>query len=98
MNKGKITPALVVITSVFVVAIYGLLLTLSVQLDYSHRQIANEEALSVAEAGVNYYRWHLSHAPTDYQDGTSVNGTYVHDYFDPQGGKEGQFSLDITPP
>ncbi len=97
-QKGQITPALIVITGTFVVAIYGLLLLLSIQLNYSHRQVASEEALSIAEAGVNYYRWHLAHDPEDFQDGTGQDGTYVHEYFDPQGARVGEFSLEITPP
>src|SRR3989344_7500956 len=45
----------------------------------------NELAFHVAEAGINYYRWHLAHAPTDYQDGTGGTGPYVHDYKDKDG-------------
>lgn len=62
-----------------------------------HRQ-AGSEALAIAEAGLNYYRWHLQHNPTDYTDGTSGPGPYVHDFVDAQGQAVGQFSLVITPP
>ena len=57
-----------------------------------------ELAFHIAEAGVNYYRWHLAHAPTDYQDGTGAPGPYVHDYKDKDGVVVGQFSLNITAP
>ena len=33
------------------------------------------EALEVAEAGVNYYLWHLSHDPEDYCDGSPCQGS-----------------------
>lgn len=82
----------------FVVVIYSLLLILSIQLDFSHRQIAQEKALHVAEAGINYYKWHLAHAPEDFQDGTGQAGSYEHDYSDPQGSKIGKFSLEIVAP
>ncbi len=59
---------------------------------------AREQALAVAEAGIDYYRWHLAHAPTDYQDGTGTTGPYVHDYYDKSGTKIGSYTLDITPP
>ncbi len=57
-----------------------------------------EMAFAVAEAGVNYYRWHLAHEPTDFQDGTGAAGPYVHDYKDASGNIIGQFSLEIIPP
>ncbi len=56
------------------------------------------QAIQIAEAGVDYYRWHLAHASADYQDGTATSGPYVHDYFDKQGNKLGTFTLTVTPP
>ena len=64
----------------------------------SLQKAAWASALEIAEAGVNYYRWHLAHAPEDFQDGTGGPGPYVHDYYDPEGDVQGQFSLEITPP
>lgn len=63
-----------------------------------HRGESRNQALAVAEAGVNYYRWHLAHAPDDYEDGTGQPGPYLHDYKDPEGGALGQFSLEVIPP
>ncbi len=57
-----------------------------------------EMAFQIAEAGVNYYRWHLAHNKTDYQDGTGHAGPYVHNFEDKDGNVIGQFSLNITPP
>jgi len=96
--RGSITPALLVITGAFVVVIFALLLAVSLQLDFSHRQVSSEQALHIAEAGVNYYRWHLAHAPEDFQDGTGQVGPYEHEYLDPQGNAVGKYSLDVTPP
>lgn len=59
---------------------------------------ASEHAFQIAESGIEYYRWHLAHAPGDYQDGTGAPGPYVHDYKDADGRKIGTFSLEITPP
>lgn len=97
-EKGSVTPALLVIIGALVVVIYGMLLMLSLQLEYSHRQLAREEALNIAEAGVNYYRWHLAHDPADFTDGTGAPGPYVHTFNDSEGGDLGVFSLEITPP
>ncbi len=65
-----------------------------------------ESAFQIAEAGINYYRWHLAHNPNDYKDGhagDSLNGDgkygpYTHNYYDPDGALLGTFSLEITPP
>lgn len=63
------------------------------------RNIENKErALQIAEAGIEYYRWHLVHAPTDFKDGTGTNGPYVHAYYDSSGEAIGEYSLAITPP
>jgi len=63
-------------------------------LKFSNRTMA----FSIAQAGVEYYRWHLAHAPTDYQDGTGGPGPYTHDYYDKNNNLVGQFILEITPP
>ncbi|MEK7514528.1 MAG: hypothetical protein AAB587_01785 [Patescibacteria group bacterium] len=57
-----------------------------------------EQAFQIAEAGVDYYRWHLAHAPSDFQDGTGAPGPYAHDFYDKDGNLIGQFILTITPP
>lgn len=61
------------------------------------------QALNVAEAGVNYYLWHLAHNSSDFKDGgttpnTAPYGPYKHDYFDNDGNLLGTFTLYITPP
>ncbi len=95
LKVGSITPAILVITGAFLVVIYGLLMLLTQQMIFSNRQYASEVALNIAEAGVNYYRWHLAHDPLDFTDGTGQTGPYVHEYFDPQGKSIGYYSLDI---
>lgn len=97
-QKGTIIPALLVIGTAFIIVMYGLLFVLTLQFSFSQRQIASDKALQIAEAGVNYYSWHLAHDPDDFQDGTGSPGPYFHDYIDPQGASVGQFSLEITPP
>lgn len=57
-----------------------------------------EQAVQIAEAGVDYYRWHLAHAPSDFQDGTGVAGPYIHPFYDAEGVRVGQFALTIDPP
>ena len=83
------------LASVVGVAAFDLLLSEQKRI---RSQIGAVNAFQIAEAGINYYRWHLAHAPDDYQDDTGGPGPYVHDYTDNVGNVIGQFSLDITPP
>ncbi len=57
-----------------------------------------EQALQIAEAGIEYYRWHLAHNQTDFQDGTATSGPYIHPFVDKNGATIGYFSLGITAP
>lgn len=68
-----------------------LLISRKVQRENENR----EKAIQIAEAGIDYYRWHLAHFPTDLKDGTNVSGPYVHTYADPEGGTAGTFSLSV---
>ena len=97
-QSGNITPALLIIASSFIIVIYALLFVLTLQFDFSQRQIASDKTLQIAEAGINYYRWHLEADPEDYADGTGTEGqTYQHTYSDPQGAEIGIFELNIDP-
>jgi len=89
---------LVFMVATFSIVVYALLLVISSQFEFTFRQVASDQALNVSEAGINYYRWHLAHAPDDFQDGTGEEGPYLHEYRDPQGDLVGYFSLDITAP
>ncbi|HBM45555.1 MAG: hypothetical protein UT05_C0010G0014 [Parcubacteria group bacterium GW2011_GWF2_38_76] len=64
----------------------------------SRREYNRELSFQIAEAGIEYYRWHLDSDPTDYKDGTETSGPYVHDFKDKDGNIIGSFSLEITPP
>ncbi len=97
-NKGSILIMAIVFTAVFVITAGGLVGLALSQNKLGLKKIAWQRSLEIAEAGINYYRWHLAHDPTDYQDGTESPGPYVHDYNDPYGSKIGEFSLTITPP
>ncbi len=59
---------------------------------------AREQAFQIAEAGVDYYQWHLAQYPTDYKDGTNGPGPYVHQFYDKDGNLLGSYSLTITAP
>lgn len=67
------------------------------------QQSSSVSALNIAEAGINYYLWHLSHNNQDYCDGQACSGPgpygpYVREYKDTSGNIVGSYSLTITPP
>ncbi|MCB9798642.1 hypothetical protein H6758_02865 [Candidatus Nomurabacteria bacterium] len=68
----------------------------------SNRKYDSDLALHIAEAGLNYYKWHLAHNPTDYYDGNGGPSTstdpYIHDYYDKDGNAIGKFELLIEEP
>lgn len=97
-NKGLALINVIVFGSIAVVIITGLVSWFTVTLRGSNYLENKELAFHIAEAGVEYYRWHLAHDTDDFQDGTGEEGPYVHDFYDKDGAKIGEFSLDITPP
>ncbi|MDB5189661.1 MAG: hypothetical protein JWL82_618 [Parcubacteria group bacterium] len=59
-------------------------------------QTEKSKALTIAEAGIEYYRWFLAHYPNDMQNGTGVPGPYSITYNDPEGTQAGTISLAVT--
>ena len=55
-----------------------------------------EYALTIAEAGLNYYKWFLAHNPDDLTNGTGAPGPYVHEYRDPSDAVIGEYSLEVS--
>lgn len=97
-NKGQIIIPALVFGCVAIIVVTALLSWASLNLKLTRQAVRKEQALQIAEAGNDYYRWHLAHAKTDYQDGTNAAGPYVHAFSDKNGNVLGQFSLEITPP
>jgi Tfp pilus assembly protein PilX len=68
--------------------------------------IHSQQAFNIAEAGMNYYLWHMAHNSTDYKDGQSTPttpdptlgyGPYVHQYYDSNNVDEGTYTIWIKP-
>jgi hypothetical protein len=97
-NSGYLLIQVLVFGSVGVIIIGGLIGWAGTSLRYSNYLASREQALAIAESGLDYYRWHLAHAPQDFQDGTDEEGPYTHSFEDKNGDVIGQFSLTIIPP
>jgi hypothetical protein len=97
-EKGMTLPLVLVLGTVATLILVGIVGWGIMNLRVARQTVKREVAMQIAESGAEYYRWHLAHAPTDYQDGTTNPGPYVHDFSDKNGKVIGQFSLTITPP
>jgi len=97
-SSGQILIVVLVSASIFLILITALVGWGSSSLLVSHKNQDREVAFQIAEAGIDYYRWHLAHARDDFKDGTLAAGPYVHDFNNKDGVKIGTFSLTITPP
>lgn len=112
-DKGMITPLILIILSVFfVIAVSVMNWALSEKKNVTSKE-RQTEALQVAEAGVNYYKWLLAHNNSDYKDGKSwccnndnsstpascggSCGPYVEIYKDYNGNVIGEFDITVTP-
>ena len=98
IKEGMIIVQTMVFASVVIMIIGALSGWAATSIKASRIAFNREQAFQSAEAGIDYYRWHLAHSPTDYKDGTGVAGPYIHILKDKNGNTVGQFSLDITAP
>ncbi|MEK7512964.1 MAG: hypothetical protein AAB601_02080 [Patescibacteria group bacterium] len=94
------TIEIIVFGGIALVLMSGFVLWTFSALNFSLRTFNKSLAFSVAEAGIEYYRWHLAHNQSDYWDGQGATSTgpYVHEYYDRFGNFLGEFALVITPP
>ncbi|MEK7630146.1 MAG: hypothetical protein AAB432_02060 [Patescibacteria group bacterium] len=96
-RRGNLTLQVIIFGGLVIILASGFVLWSVTMLNLSLRNFHRALAFSVAEAGIEYYRWHLAHAPTDFEDGTGHPGPFTHDYYDRNGNLLGQFILDISP-
>lgn len=97
-NGGMLIIQTMVFASIVVIMIGALSSWAAMAAKGGRSAFNREQAFQSAEAGVDYYRWHLAHAPTDYQDGTLSPGPYVHPLKNKNGDTVGEFSLNIVAP
>jgi len=96
LSRGSIMLMVIVFSGVFLTVLMALssfVLVQSRSQDITEQRVA---ALSIAEAGIDYYRWFLLHFPGDITNGTGAPGPYVSTYLDPESGVAGTYSLSIT--
>lgn len=105
-QEGVILPGVLGAILAFIILSGSVLMIIQTNLSSANRNAKLQEAFNIAEAGANYYLWHLSHSSTDYKDGTNAPATpdpelgygpYAHDYYGDDGRKKGTYTLWIKP-
>lgn len=89
-QAGQLLILVLVFGSVFLIVTSSLISSVIFQSRSVDIQIERQKATEIAEAGLNYYRWYLSHFPED----TSGVGSYA--YADPELGDIGEFELELA--
>jgi hypothetical protein len=99
-QKGAVVLSILVYAAIAVVVVSSLVGLLVTTFKASTNLVDREQSFQIAEAGIDYYRWHLAHAQSDYYDGhgATSTGPYMHVYYDKDGNAIGKFYLTITPP
>lgn len=89
-SRGIITAYVLIFGTIFLIILTGLLGFVLFQLRDSAKRLAWNEALQIAEAGANYYRWCLN-------NGVESQCLAQKEYQDLAGNPMGTFTLEITP-
>jgi len=99
-RRGQLSLEVLFFAAIVVVLITGFVFWALSFLQLSVRSFNRSLAFSIAESGIEYYRWHLAHDSDDFWDGqgSTSTGPYTHNYYGKNGDIIGQFILDITPP
>lgn len=97
-ESGSVILVVLVFSTVLLIILQGLLANVLLEHRLAITKVAHEKAFYVAEAGLNYYRWHLAHFPGDIHDGNGSTSTapYIHEYKGPAGNVMGSFALRIS--
>lgn len=97
-QRGFLTIVVLTASSIFLFLLAELMGSLTLERTAENLSADNEGAVHMAEAGLEYYRWHFAEFSSDLEDGTSGAGPYVHDVLDPENTATtaGSFSLSIS--
>jgi len=95
-NKGSLTLLAIGFSAVLIMVFSSLTGFIFSENKLNLSKSYREKSIQIAEAGLDYYKWFLSHYPLDFQDGTGESGPYEHEYSDPENSTIGKFSLEVV--
>ncbi len=102
-SRGMYLPVILAVSTLFLAYVTALIVFAEMNVKTAELHNKKITATSIAEAGINYYLWHLAHDSKDLCDGNTCSaeapyGPYAHDYKDQSGQTLGTFNLYISPP
>ncbi len=97
-KRGDILITVLVFASILIMVTIGLVNWGTTLMASIRNVAAKEQAFQIAEAGIDYYRWHLAQYPNDYRDATTTPQPYVHKFYNRDGDLLGSYALTITAP
>ena len=96
-NRGFLTLLAIVFGAIFLTVLGALASSVLTQNRAEIENMAKSQGFTIAEAGLEYYQWHLAHFPTDLENGTGKAGPYTITYNDPETGQPaGTYQLSIV--
>lgn len=95
-GTGYLVILVLIFGSIFFVILTAFMGFVITQTQVQDHAKSKEQALSVAEAGLNYYKWYLAHNPNDITNGTGEEGPYAIEYDDPEGDTIADISLSVS--
>lgn len=105
-QNGFVMPMVIGFILVSSIIVTVLITVIQLNIAVSNNNNKRQQAFNIAEAGINYYLWHLSHNSTDFKDGKNTPttpdpnlgfGPYEHNYIDDNGKNTGTYTLWIKP-
>ncbi|MEK7627805.1 MAG: pilus assembly PilX N-terminal domain-containing protein [Patescibacteria group bacterium] len=95
-RRGVTVMLVLVFMGVFSMSVGMLATYLLTQAKVGRAKYAREQAFSVAEGGLEYYKWFLAHFPNNLTNGTGQAGPYSFVVNDPEGGQIGTASIAVV--
>lgn len=95
-SPGVTTTLVLAFMGIFVLILGSVASYAFTQARYGRALYVQEQALQIAEAGLEYYRWFLAHNPDNITNGTGQGGPYIYTVNDPEGGELGSASLTVA--
>lgn len=96
LSRGVTTMMVVAFMGIFLIIMGTITSYAFEQAKYGRALYGREQALSIAEAGLEYYRWFLAHNPNNLTNGTGAAGPYAYTVSDPEGGTLGTASISVA--
>lgn len=95
-TRGVTVMLVIVFMGIFAVLMGAITSYVFEQGTYGRALSAREQAIHVAEAGLEYYRWFLTHNPSILSAGAGLVSPYAYTVYDPEGSAVGDSTVTAT--